>query len=283
MASKKIGQEMSNKEYRQHEGISKSDLMKLTVSPKFFKYSMDNPSTLKTHDLTFGSAAHKWILEKDDFFNEFIIEEKFDRRSKEGKALAEEFELRKGDKEVISQEDFDTIKAMADELLKNKWARILLDGNHEESFFWKDKETGEQCKCRPDCYTEYKGQHIIVDYKTTRNPEKNAFQKSIENYGYDLQAGMYCEGMKEITGNDYDFVFIAQEKKPPYDFNIFQCNDELMTSGRNLFHLLIKKLHECKVNNDWHGVIEDENKITELGLPPWSNGVPDSSESEDFE
>lgn len=279
--------EITNSEYRKLPQVSKSDLMKITVSPKYFKYCMDHPEeNKKTHDLTFGSAAHKWILEKDDFFNEFIVEEKFDKRTSEGKRLAEEFEIRKGNKEVISQEDFETIKAMAEELLKNKWARTLLKGEHEKSFVWEDKETGEGCKCRPDCLCEFKGQHIIVDYKTTRDPEKNAFQKSIEKYGYDLQAGMYTEGMKANTGHDYQFVFIAQEKKPPYDFNIFQCDEEMMTSGKNLFHILIKKLHECKTTGKWNGVMEDENKLTSLGLPPWAKGVgvpSDDEESEDFE
>ena len=37
------GQRMTNKEYREHEGISKSSLKIKKKSPMHFKYYMDNP------------------------------------------------------------------------------------------------------------------------------------------------------------------------------------------------------------------------------------------------
>lgn len=238
---------ITNKEYRQHEGISKSDLFKLTKSPAHFKWHMDHKGEEeKTHALVFGSAAHKYILEKDDFFNEFAIQPVFDRRTKEGKEAYAKFEASCVGKEIITEADFEVIKEMSEVVYSNPICQKILNGDCEQSFFWTDEETNEPCKCRPDCLTEIKGSNLIIDYKTTDNAETDAFMRSAIKYGYDLQAGMYTEGMEKRTGKKYDFVFLAQEKKPPYAINILQCDEFILASGKQLFHSLLKTYHECK-------------------------------------
>lgn len=259
---------MTNKEYREHEGISKSVLFKLTKSPKHFKYHLEHPEE-DTTALRLGRATHKYILEKDDFFNEVAIAPNCDRRTKEGKEIYAKFVSESAGKDVISEDEFKQIKEMAAVLEKNKYAKALLQGEHEQSYFWVDEKTGETCKCRPDCLTEIGGQKVIVDYKTTSDPELSAFMRSALKYGYDLQAGMYSEGMKKITGNDYTFVFIAQESKPPYDFNVVQADEYFMAEGNKLFHDLMEIYHECKTTDNWWGVMGREGEIGSLTLPEW--------------
>ena len=258
---------MTNKEYREHEGISKSSLFKITKSPMHFKWAMENPQE-DTPSLLFGRCVHKYILEPETFFNEVAIIPTCDKRTKEGKAIYEKFLVVSSGKDVISQTDFEIIKEMAEVIRGNKFADLLLTGQHEESFFWTDEETGEACKCRPDCLCEIKGRHIIVDYKTTEDAETSAFMKSAIKYGYDLQAGMYIEGMKHNTDiEDYMFVFVAQEKKPPYAINIVECTPDFITEGTQLFHDLMAIYHECKEKDDWYGYMQ--NGINKLELPDW--------------
>ena len=71
---------MSQKEYRAHPAISKSDLFKITKSPLHFKWSMENKEE-PTPSLIFGSACHKYILEREDFDNEFAVYSDIDRRT----------------------------------------------------------------------------------------------------------------------------------------------------------------------------------------------------------
>lgn len=270
MESKNIGEEMSNADYRKHEGISKSDLFKITKSPYHFKYWMDHKDEQEdTTALRFGRAVHKYILETDDFFNEFAIMPVFDRRTKDGKAQYEAWMNENASKDYVTEEEFETLKAMAEVVKNNKYASRLLKGEHEKSFFWVDEETGEACKCRPDCLTEVGEQHIIVDYKTTEDAELSAFMKSAIKYGYDLQAGMYCEGMKKNTGHDYIFVFVAQEKKPPFDINVLQVDEFFMKEGTELFHNLMNIYHECKTTGNWWGVMGKGGEVNSLGLPNW--------------
>lgn len=254
---------MTNEEYRNHEGISKSQLFNIAKSPLHFKYELEHPKE-DTPILTFGRAAHKYILEKNDFFNEFAIIPDIDSRTKEGKEKYQLFLSESIGKDVISQEDFDKIKEMDAAIDLVPLARQLLKGQHEQSFFWTDEETGEKCKCRPDCLTEYDGQKIITDYKTADSCENGCFEKSCRKYGYKLQAGMYTEGMFQNTFEEYGFAFVAQEKKAPYAVRVYFCTPEYIMQGYDQFRELIGIYHECKKTGNWYGYEGPLNVSTEL-------------------
>ena len=88
-----FGQEMSNKTYREHEGVSRSELnIILTKSPMHFKYSPEHQEE-EVPALLEGRAAHKLILEPETFTEEFAIAPKCDRRTIEGKTRYAEFVL----------------------------------------------------------------------------------------------------------------------------------------------------------------------------------------------
>ena len=101
----------------------------------------------KTAALIFGSACHKYILERDDFDREFAVALNVDRRTKSGKEeYAKWLEENEG-KYVVSSDDMEKIKAMAEVIDSNKFAKRLFSGEHEKSFFWTDEQTEEECKC----------------------------------------------------------------------------------------------------------------------------------------
>lgn len=100
---------MPQSEYRAHPAISKSDLFKITKSPLHFKWSMENREE-KTAALIFGSACHKYILERDDFDSEFAVALNVDRRTKSGKEeYAKWLEENEG-KDVVSSDDMEKSK-----------------------------------------------------------------------------------------------------------------------------------------------------------------------------
>lgn len=259
---------MSFEDYQKAEGISRSELFEITKSPLHFKYMLENPKE-PTRSLVFGSAVHKYILEPEDFFNEYSIMQNFDRRTRAGRELYEDFIGLNKDKKIIEEEDFEIIKEMADVVLNNRFAKRLLTGEHEKTFFWVDKETGEKCKCRPDCISKIGEQLVLVDYKTTDNAETESFMRSAIKFGYDLQAGMYSESVKENTGYDCPFIFIAQEKKPPYAVNILQADEFMIREGNRLFHDLMEIYHEAKITDNWYGYEGPDNQVSNLSLPKW--------------
>ena len=254
---------MTNKEYREHVGISKSQLFKITKSPYHFKYALDNPQE-DTKALCFGRAAHKYILEKEDFFNEFVILPNIDRRTTAGTEAYAKFLLASEGKDVITADDFEVIQEMDKAIDAVPLARQLLCGEHEQSFFWVDSETGEACKCRPDCLTEYDGLKMITDYKTTDSCADGMFERSCRKYGYKLQAGMYTEGLFQNTYEQYGFAFIAQEKAAPYAVRVYICTPEYIDQGYDQFRELLGIYHDCKITNNWYGYEGPFNAVTEL-------------------
>lgn len=259
---------MTEKEYRNHPAISRSELWKIKESPEKFKYYKDNP-VKPTPSLIFGQALHKIVLETADFFKDFEIMPEFNRRTKEGKSAYDDFMSRNADKTVISEDVFTECCAMMQAIDKNNFCRQLLAGQKEVPFFWVDELTGEQCKCRADCITRINDINYIIDLKTTANADTSEFMKKSIDYGYHVQAAMYTEGVKANIGGECQFIFIAIEKEPPYSINIMQCSEIYMKYGYDDYRHLLGLYHECKEENNWYGYLGKYNDINSIGLPSW--------------
>lgn len=289
------GIRISNKEYREREGISSSELKKLMKSPAHYKHWKDNPAE-DTTALLFGRAAHKYVLETYDFYNEFEIAREFRYGSKADKEETQKFicqkaiEVGKGDewdsfiltnpkkedvvafyrslvadKDIITQEQFEQIDAMRTTAYATPFVAKLLSGEKELSFWGVDEETGLTIKCRPDCITEWNGKHILVDYKTAQDVENTKFCRDSIKFGYDLQLAYYLDILKQNTGHDYMVVIIAQEKTAPYVTNVFQLSENYLESGRELYKEMLKVYKECAETDNWYGYMRDGISI--LGQP----------------
>lgn len=268
---KKPYEEISNKEYRKREGISASDLKKMTQSMAHWKYYHDNPEDSDSPALLFGRASHKMILEPYDFDNEFAVIPNCDRRTKEGKEKYNAFLLESEGKDVITQDTYDQLLAMRDVLYSTPFCKKLIDGEHEKSFFWVDEETGITCKCRPDSFGKIGVKHIAIDYKTCSCAETDKFMKDAIKFGYDIQTAHYIEGLKKAYGEDFDFVFIAQEKTAPYAVNILQADEYFLESGKQVRAELLSQYKECVERDEYPAYMgfKDSMEISSLSLPEW--------------
>ena len=245
---------MNDLEYNSLPGIRRSDLWKMKQTPAHFKYAIENPED-PTPALIFGQAAHKYILEPETFFDEFEVIPKVDRRTTKGKEVIQAFEQLHCGKTFITNEEMQAIYRMRAALLNNDTARALLQGDirTEIPFSWVDPETGELCKVKIDILAEQNGMPLIVDYKTTTSCADGSFERSCRKYGYHFQAGMYTEGVRRNMLEDREFVFIAQEKDPPYAVRVYWCENDFVERGMEIFHDLLRTYHKCKTDNDWPG------------------------------
>lgn len=235
--------------------VRRSALWEMRKSPAHYLYMVQNLPK-ETPALEFGTAAHKYILETDDFWDQYVMAPAVDRRTKVGKETWANYldHLEQTGKSSISISDYITITEMNESILNNPTAKELLKtGKHEVQITWTDPETGEECKCRPDCITEYKGEKYIVDYKTTTSCANGHFERACRTYGYKLQAAMYIEGVFESTFEPYKFAFVAQEKTPPYAVRVYFCDQGFIDEGMEIFRELINKYHECRVSGEWPG------------------------------
>ena len=224
---------MTDAEYAALPGMRRSDLFRIAQSPAHFKYYKEHPQS-ETPSLIFGRALHERILIPETWKNHYVVIPDFDRRTKSGREQYEAFiEHEVKGRTIITQSDLDVMHEMSLALVQNKFANDLLFSDdsfgHETVYTWTDNQTGEPCKIKVDSLTIYKGKPYIVDYKTTASCEGNAFQRSVRKYGYKLQAGMYTEGVWYGEQDEFGFIFVAQEKTPPYAVRSEEHTSELQS------------------------------------------------------
>lgn len=129
---------------------------------------------------------------------------------------------------VLPKSDYYAVGEMVANLY-NKAAPFgfFAEGWPELSFFWIDEETGFALKCRPDWLrlTDAGDKWVILDYKTSKNHQLEAFAKDAANMGYHFSASMYCEGVEAVTEIPIEsFRWLVVANTPP-----FECACYLMT------------------------------------------------------
>lgn len=238
-----------------------------------FKYELENPPE-RSQAFVFGAAAHDAVLLPHTFSKQYAVA-RYDGRTKDGKAERQEA-AEKGIT-LLTAEQMTAIDGIVQAIASNPSAKRLLEGQHEVSYFWTDDVTGELCKCRTDCETDIGGQHYIVDLKTCTDASTDAFMRDAIKYGYFMQAAMYSEGVKAVTGMDSTFVFVAVEKDAPHAINIIPCSEKEIRLGMDGdkygrvkgFRELLGTYHQCKETGMWPGPMGFEDRMSEFELPPW--------------
>lgn len=259
---------MTEREYRASDGVSRTELWRIKESPEKFKWAQEHPEE-PTPALIFGTLVHKMLLEPETFGEEFVIAPEIDRRTKDGKEAYSRFLADSDGKAIVSQSDYAKAAEMVNALNALEYVGKLLDGDREMPIRWYDDLTEELCKCRLDCLTYIADKPVIIDYKTATDASTDSFIRTAINYGYDFQAGMYCEGVEKNTGIKPTFVFIVQEKTAPYAVNIMQADELMVKRGYDIFRELIGIYHDCKQTGNWYGYLGKYNIINNLALPAW--------------
>jgi hypothetical protein len=92
------------------------------------------------------------------------------------------------------------------------------------------------------------------------------------SYGYAREAGMYIEGLNSVSNAKVDaFVFICQEKDPPYRVEVFTMEDMFIDYGKHEFHRLINIERDCRKKQFYPNWKFEEIKT--LYLPNYAGGV----------
>jgi hypothetical protein len=68
-----------------------------------------------------------------------------------------------------------------------------------------------------------------------------AFEHSIRKYRYDIQASWYLDGLKAITGHEFDFLFVVCEKAFPFNVQTYRLDDETLEKGRDDTRLYLEQ------------------------------------------
>lgn len=244
MANQVLG--MTNAEYRQQRGVSKSELDLIHCSPALIEWARSAPS-VGSESVDLGTHVHCALLEPEVFAEQYRKAPKFDKRTKAGKEAAEAFELSTtGNSSLILDADiYDMVIAMRDSVLAHPVARGLLTspGVSESSIFGELE--GVRVKCRPDRIVE--GRNILVDVKKTA--DMSTFAQSVAEFRYHVQAAFYSDVYEQLTSHAPRFVFVVVGERRSigrHPVRVFELSPAWLETGREEYRADLARVREVE-------------------------------------
>lgn len=95
--------------------------------------------------------------------------------------------------------------------------------------------------------------HPIVDLKTTSQPltSKEAINKNMAQFGYGIQAAMYCDLLMEVAGQDRDFEFLFAGLDAPTRLRWVTVNRADVEMYRMRYFAAVRMYAMAWGNNNW--------------------------------
>lgn len=243
---------LSNEGYHSLKAVSPSRLKVLGRSPLHYWdqfLAEDREVAEPSPAMVRGTALHLAVLEPELWDGAVAVpRQAFDRRTKAGREAAAEFERESAGKIILSPEDADEVRRMADAVRKHPAAAFLLElpGRREASYTWSDPATGVECKCRPDWHSE--DRRIVVDVKTTRDASRAEFARSIAGFDYHLQAAWNVGALGAEV-----FMAIAVESVRPFAVAVYPASGAMLAAGQRRIDAALTLLAECHRTGQWPG------------------------------
>ena len=243
MANQVIG--LTNNEYRQQRGISKSDLDLIHQSPALLEWASNAPSD-GSDAVDLGTHVHCAILEPD-VFAETYRKAPDGGRTAADKARVEAFaeHCKAGGKICLDADTYDMVIAMRDSVLAHPTARDLLtgDGISESSIFGELE--GVRVKCRPDRLIRER--NILVDVKKVDDIDHIA--RSIQKFRYYVQAAFYSDIYEQWTGHKPRFIFVAVGQRRSigrHPVRVFELEQACVDAGRTEYLDDLERVREME-------------------------------------
>ncbi len=117
------------------------------------------------------------------------------------------------------------------------------------------------------------GRPIILDLKKTKDASPEAFSRDIWNYKLFVQAAIYSDAIREITGIDPLYAWVAVEFASPFCVEVYAADDGMLSAGHNIYNKQINRYLECLETDTWPGY--GNGKVNSIALPHWAFGKLD--------
>lgn len=129
----------------------------------------------------------------------------------------------------------------------------------------------EGCWCR--CMVDFVAQDgWLYDLKTTMDASPEAVRRSVESYGYHVQASHYLETWRAAGGEAKGLRFVFVEKSPPHEVTVAELVDDLADPSdwgaiaREQTARARALWRHCLASGDWPGY---PAQIVTIGAPAW--------------
>ncbi len=261
-----IHEDVPETDYHNDPALSQSSAPTLLDSPAKFAWQREHPKP-PTDAMEFGSAWHSRVFGGSAKIVPVDADSWRTTKAKDARTEARA----NGDIALLTA-DVTKIDTMVTKLYEHPYINSILTapGMSELSMWAVDTDLGVPCRGRVDRLTHADdGTPVLIDGKTTvdARPEPDHFGKSVANYGYDIQDWWYRDLYRRITGEDALFLFVVQEKDPPYLCSIVTLDDDAKERGGRLGQDARELFAECTRTGHWPGYPTD---LTTLSLPRWA-------------
>jgi hypothetical protein len=267
-------------EYLAIDAFSNSMATALRRSPAHLKASLEQKPDRDCFRL--GSAMHTYALEGETAFcASYCIAGQCSAMKKDGYRCDNSGTLRNAGqwfcgvhgktrvnddaRLVLKPEEFDQVRGMGNACASHPMLGKLLadsEGFREVTVLWLCPLTGILCKARPDAVACKREPWVVPDLKSTRDARRNAFMKSLFQFGYFTQAAHYLEGLQLNGVTVNHFVFGAVENTPPYACQPYRIEDDVVQAGRNELARLKVLYARCRETNEWPAYSDQIESIT---------------------
>lgn len=277
-----VDRSMPAEKYHAHPALSSTGARRLLPPscPALYRWEQLHP-TPPTAAMRMGTAMHREVLGVGSDIE--VSDEWTSYRTKDAQAWRDAVSAA-GQIPMLAHE-YEPVAAMRDALRADPVVGALFDpdrGDAEVSLFWTDRETGVDCRARLDFLPHpVEGRRLIVpDYKTCRSAEPAAFGRAAADMGYALQADFYMRGVV-AAGLDPApaFVFVAQEKTPPYLVQPVQLSRDVLALAHRMNTAAMRRYATCVETDTWPGYAPG---VAEAPLPTWwSHATEDFLDNEE--
>lgn len=266
---------LSSEEYHSmRDCVSSSGIRAAMRSPKTFYQNfilgkVEPPSKA----MKLGSYLHMALLEPNLFQSRFKLMPDFGNMRTNASKEKRDAWLQDlpQDAIVLDEDDYEKVMRMIDSVLTfndGMIPRMFQQSVYEKSGFFRDPVTGLKCRFRVDILRE--DLSILPDIKTTRDASREAFSRSIWNYGYATQLMFYAMGVEQIHGKKPDTLcFVAVENQAPFETTVWEMDEAMKSRGELEVRHGLDVIAACVKSGKWPGL--QPNGAEVISFPPWTD------------
>lgn len=253
--------------------VSGAKLLLPPSCPAKFRHMRDNPQPPR-RVFDFGHLAHRMVLGAGSEFT--VLDPAVHGLKKDGQVAdnpratstwkSAEAEARREGRIPVSVEEWRTAEQMAEKVRAHPQARELFtDGQPELALYHRDPETGVRLRGRLDWL---RNDGDIVDYKTCQSAEPREIERAFHKFSYHMQAAWYLDMVTALgLAESPRFLFVAQEKVPPYEVTVVEYDQDAIAIGRERNREAIRLYAELMQRGEWPSYTSETITIS---LPAWA-------------
>ena len=245
--------------------LSYTGMKEILKSPAHYRHYMDTPRIEKPA-FDYGHIVHALVLGTDLQ----VVELPFtDYRTKASREARDD--VYAAGNTPLKEGELDPLKEVAEAVLAHPTARALFenDGATELSMFAPDPVTGVWVRGRADKVSEWEGETILVDLKTTPDADPREFNRgAVAKFRYYLQAHVYGQLWKWTHEGQPtpEMLFVAVSKTEPHLVSVNRLDWAYDDLGQTAMRTALNSYKACVNAGEWPGY---PTEVSLLEPPTW--------------